>query len=99
MQKVREASGLFAAAFQLLSYFQGTDSKKKKKQCSFAEALADLDDIPGLSRKKPVVKIYEQRKDCDTGFYDVKERKSYPRKRGQVPKANKPQGTHLYYLI
>eukprot|EP00112_Aurelia_sp_Birch-Aquarium-sp1_P005752 Seg1652.5 transcript_id=Seg1652.5/GoldUCD/mRNA.D3Y31 product="hypothetical protein" protein_id=Seg1652.5/GoldUCD/D3Y31 len=64
---------------------------KKKKQCSFAEALADLDDIPGIPRKKPVVKIYDQRNDCKTGLYEVKERKIYPRSRERVPKVNKSQ--------
>lgn len=63
--------------------------KKVKKPCSFAEALADLDDF-SVPRKKPTtVKIYNQLKNCETGQYQVKPRKVYAGKKERPAKTNR----------
>ena len=75
--------------YQTNTYFVLKESsrRKVKKPCSFADALADLDDF-SVPRKKTTVAIYNQRKNCETSLYEVKPRKIYARKKEKPTKTN-----------
>ena len=62
--------------------FQGS-SNRKKKPCSFQEALADLELQGAAKKKQPYVSFFEQKKDCTTGHYITKPRKVYHRKKAE----------------
>ncbi len=60
-------------------FLKGSTKRKKKKQPSFADALAELDEL-SIPKKTAAIKIYDQKKNCATGLYEVKPRKVYERK-------------------
>ena len=63
---------------------KGSTKRKKRKDCSFQEALAELDVAPVGSRRKPsIVSFFEQKKDPPSGRYITKPRKLYPRKKAE----------------
>ncbi len=67
-------------SFALL--FKVPKKRRSKKNKSFEECLASLDDIdiPGTSsKKKPPVKFIDIETDCATGQQVPKNRKKYPR--------------------
>ena len=73
--------------------------RKVKKPCSFAEALADLDGFSVPRKKATSVKFYDQRKNCDSGLYEVKPRKVYARKKGKSGKTNQQPCKFEFILI
>eukprot|EP00795_Rhopilema_esculentum_P016199 gene16199-7570_t len=73
--------------------------KRSQKTQSFEESLKDLDniDLPGCSsRQSPSVVVVDVRRNCETGQFQRKQRKIYPRKKKEKPAKHREEDLASY---
>ena len=67
---------------------------------SCEESLQDLDDIelPGCRKPTPLSVIHKKR-DRETGLYERRERKNYPRRRKEKPAPQRNEGLYIILKV